>query len=165
VAGTLHNPQLLLLDEPTVGVDMNACLAITALLRQLRDEGMAILLTTHDFDQATDMADRAVFMSEGQVLREGKVAELVKTAFGGHREVLVTLAEPASDAAANVLQGFGLRVDNGGRAWSGPLKGGYSELAEIEAQLSAAGALLPELRLREPGLGGVYRQLLAERGV
>jgi ABC-2 type transport system ATP-binding protein len=164
VAGTLHNPRLLLLDEPTVGVDMNACESICALLQQLRAEGMAILLTTHDFDQAASMADRAAFMVGGKILREGKVEELVQSVFGDCREVRVSLAQPASAEAAGVLRRFGLRPDDGKRSWSGPLAGGYSELAEIETQLVGVGAPLPELRLRDPGLGGVFRQLTGEPG-
>ena len=96
VAGTLHQPQLLLLDEPTVGVDLTAREAIHALLHDLRDSGMGMLLTTHDFDQAASVADRVAFMLDGRILVEGTVAELVNRVFAGAKELVVSLDRPAA---------------------------------------------------------------------
>ena len=78
VAGALHRPKLLLLDEPTVGVDMHSRESIHALLRVLRDTGIGILFSTHDFDQAAEVADRAAFMAQGRLLLEGPVSELIE---------------------------------------------------------------------------------------
>jgi ABC-2 type transport system ATP-binding protein len=160
VAGSLHHPQLLLLDEPTVGVDMQARELIHALLRKLCATGIGILFSTHDFDQAAVVADRAVFMAQGKVLLEGSVTELIQQSFGDAREVVVELAQPGSAETSQLLQKTGLIAAADDLIWSGPLTGGYAEIAGLEAQLQAAGAQVAEIRVREPGLGGVFRQLM-----
>jgi ABC-2 type transport system ATP-binding protein len=160
VAGSLHHPQLLLLDEPTVGVDMQARELIHALLRKLCATGIGILFSTHDFDQAAVVADRAVFMAQGKVLLEGSVTELIQQSFGDAREVVVELAQPGSSETSQLLQKTGLIAAADDLIWSGPLTGGYAEIAGLEAQLQAAGAQVAEIRVREPGLGGVFRQLM-----
>jgi ABC-2 type transport system ATP-binding protein len=160
VAGTLHHPRLLLLDEPTVGVDMQARDSIHVLLRKLCNTGIGILFSTHDFEQAAVIADRAVFMAQGKVLLEGGVAELIQQSFGDAKEVVVELAQPALEDAHKVLEHSGLILAENAHAWCGPLQGGYGEIANLEAQLESAGAHVTEIRVREPGLGGVFRQLM-----
>ncbi|MGI9290874.1 MAG: ABC transporter ATP-binding protein [Gammaproteobacteria bacterium] len=165
VAGTLHNPKLLLLDEPTVGVDLHARDAIHALLTSLRDDGMAVLFSTHDFDQAAVIADKAAFMFEGRLLLEGNVSELITNIFGDAKEVVVELAAPAADNAASLLAGQGLRVSDDLHAWAGPLRGGYVQLADLEQSLEQAGVQVMQMNVREPGLGGVFRRLLQQEQV
>ena len=161
VAGTLHRPSLLLLDEPTVGLDLTARESIHALLLTLRDSGIGILFSTHDFDQAAEVADRAVFMARGRLLLEGPVANLIAEYFGDSKEALVALAQPVTAAAQSVLEKFGLSGGSDETVWSGPLTGGYAELARLEAELEQAGVHVAEMRVREPGLGGVFMQLMA----
>jgi len=162
VAGTLHQPQLLLLDEPTVGVDLTAREAIHALLHDLRDTGMGMLLTTHDFEQAASIADRVAFMLDGRILVEGSVAELVNQVFGGAKELVVSLDRPADKVGASILEFFSLRPTRDQRLWSGPLTGGYDELPKIEQQLEESGLHVAEIRLRDPGLNGVFLHLAGQ---
>ena len=162
VAGTLHQPQLLLLDEPTVGIDLTAREAIHALLHDLRDSGMGMLLTTHDFDQAASIADRVAFMVDGRILVEGSVAQLVDQVFGGAKELVVSLDRPADKVGASILEFFSLRPTRDQRLWSGPLIGGYAELPEIEQQLEQSGLHVAEIRLRDPGLNGVFLHLAGQ---
>ncbi len=160
VAGTLHRPQLLLLDEPTVGLDLHARESIHTLLRALGDIGIAIVFSTHDFDQAAAVADRAAFMANGRLLQEGPVAELITRFFGDAKEAIVALSQPAAPSTQQILQSWGLSAGENSELWSGPLRGGYAELAQLENQLAQAGARVAEIRLREPGLGGVFRRLM-----
>lgn len=159
VAATLHAPALLLLDEPTVGVDVNAREGIHALLHDLRDSGMGMLLTTHDFDQAASMADRVAFMLDGAIVAEGRTDDLIGRVFGDAKELVVTLDRPAGAAAETVLKSFNLQSTRDQRLWSGPLIGGYAELPQIENQLEQAGLHAAEIRLRDPGLNGVFMHL------
>ena len=78
VASVLHQPNLIMLDEPTVGVDVNARERIHELLRRLRADGLGILLTTHDLLQATTLADRVIFLVAGQVRLEGAPDALIR---------------------------------------------------------------------------------------
>jgi ABC-2 type transport system ATP-binding protein len=162
VAGTLHKPQLLLLDEPTVGVDLTAREAIHALLHDLRDSGMGMLLTTHDFDQAASIADRVAFMLDGRILVQGSVASLIQKTFGTAKELVVSLDSPADSTGKAILQSFRLRPTRDSRLWSGPLIGGYEALGQIEQQLEQSGLHAAEIRLRDPGLNGVFLQLAGE---
>ena len=95
-AGMLHLPEVLLLDEPTVGIDPAARDEIHALLRSLRDRGMSILVTTHDMEQAEQLADRIAVMSRGRIRAEGTLADLVRVSFEDAREVQLTLASEAA---------------------------------------------------------------------
>lgn len=163
IAGTLHRPKLLLLDEPTVGVDMHARESIHALLKTLSETGIGMLLSTHDFDQAAEVADRAVFMSQGRLLLEGPVDDLIKDYFGEAKEAVVTLAHSVTPDAQGILTEFGLHAGREERVWSGPLPDGYAQLALLESRMEQAGVQVAEMRIREPGLGGVFMQIM-EKG-
>lgn len=160
IAGTLHRPKLLLLDEPTVGLDMHARESIHALLKTLSETGIGMLLSTHDFEQAAEVADRAAFMSQGRLLIEGPVAGLIKEFFGDAKEAVVTLAHPVPPVALGILTEFGLSASREELVWSGPLSDGYAKLALLESQMKQADVHVAEMRIREPGLGGVFMQLM-----
>jgi ABC-2 type transport system ATP-binding protein len=78
-AGLIHNPPLLMLDEPTVGVDPQTREAIFELAEQLRDNGTAILYTTHYMEEAERLCDRIAIIDEGLIVAEGTLAELLAT--------------------------------------------------------------------------------------
>ena len=86
-AATLHRPAVLLLDEPTVGVDPAAREQIHERLRDLGARGIAILLATHDLDQAAELCGRIGILVDGRIRAEGTLAELVRRAFGDAREI------------------------------------------------------------------------------
>ncbi len=75
-AGLLHDPEVLLLDEPTVGVDPQSRNAIFESLEALRDAGKAILYTTHYMEEAERLCDRIVIVDHGRVVAEGTAEEL-----------------------------------------------------------------------------------------
>ena len=160
MAGTLHQPQLLLLDEPTVGVDIQMRESIHGLLQELRAAGMGILFSTHDFDQAAAVADRAAFMKDGRLLLAGPVQELVKAAFGEAKEIVVLLDKPPGPPAQKILVDWGFTESADQQEWHGPLQGDYTALAQLETQLQQATAHVAEIRVREPGLGGVFMRLM-----
>jgi ABC-2 type transport system ATP-binding protein len=155
-AGVLHRPRLLLLDEPTVGIDPAARESIHEVLVSLREEGMTILLTTHDLEQAEELADRVGIVNEGRLLAEGAPGDLVRESFGRARELQVTLADdPGAEQRAR-LESEGLRCGSETAVWSGPLEGGLEALSALGERLAAAGLSVLELRVRDPGLRGVF---------
>ena len=160
VVGALQSPLLLLLDEPTVGVDLDARQTIHALLHDLRNTGMSILMSTHDFEQATAVADRVAFMANGRLLAEGAVASLERQVFGDGKEGVVAFDASVGQKAGRILMDFGLRATSDERLWSGPVTGGYEALDALEKDLEEAGAHVAEIRLRDPGLDGVFMHLI-----
>jgi ABC-2 type transport system ATP-binding protein len=162
VASVLHKPTLVMLDEPTVGVDVNARERIHELLRRLRADGLGILLTTHDLLQATTLADRVVFLVAGQVRLEGAPDELVRQVFGDHKEITITLAElPESDQHQR-LADAGLSPVHDGRTWTGGVDHGYDGVADWNQRLADMNLHAAEIRVREPSLEGVFLRLTGE---
>ncbi|MEB3296570.1 MAG: ABC transporter ATP-binding protein [Cyanobacteriota bacterium] len=86
-AGLLHRPRVLVLDEPTVGLDIESRAAIWTVLRQLRDSGTTVLLSSHYLEEVDALADRLAILEAGQVIAEGAPGEL-KATLGGDRVTL-----------------------------------------------------------------------------
>lgn len=76
---TVTRPGALLLDEPTRGLDYAAKRELERLLHEWRDDGMAILVVTHDVELAAAIADRIILMSQGEIIAEGEPAEVMAT--------------------------------------------------------------------------------------
>jgi len=78
----INEPQILLLDEPTTGLDPQARHLIWDKVRSLKKQGVTIILTTHYMDEAAELCDRTLIMDHGKIIEEGKPAELVKKHVG-----------------------------------------------------------------------------------
>ena len=72
----LHKPKVLFLDEPTSGLDPSTALEIHRILKELRDEGMAIFLTTHNMEEATKLCDHVALLNEGVIVEYGTPEEI-----------------------------------------------------------------------------------------
>jgi lipooligosaccharide transport system ATP-binding protein len=104
----VHKPRLLLMDEPTVGLDPQVRQQLWALIDQLRSEGTTILMSTHYIEEAQRLADTVLIMSHGQGVARGKPSELVLQ-HAGHEVLEVygppaRLAEVESEAGASGLK-------------------------------------------------------------
>jgi ABC-2 type transport system ATP-binding protein len=74
----LHNPQLLVLDEPFSGLDVNAGLLMRTLMRMLASEGRMIFFSTHRFDMVEKLCSRVIILSSGRIALERRVADFVR---------------------------------------------------------------------------------------
>ncbi|HEY9639951.1 MAG TPA: ABC transporter ATP-binding protein [Coleofasciculaceae cyanobacterium] len=74
----IHDPQLLLLDEPTLGLDVEATASVKRLVREIAAEGRAILLTTHQLDIAEELSDRVAIINQGKIVVEESTADLIR---------------------------------------------------------------------------------------
>ncbi len=159
----IHEPDVIFLDEPTVGLDPQARLALWDVLRQLHAEGRTIVMTTHYMTEAEELCDRIAIIDEGQLLALDTTDALKARAPGGTLIELV-LDGPAADAAtrasalANVSKaeavGETLRVhsDAGGRIIS----------AVIEV-IEGAGRQVRNITLEEPSLETLFIELTGRK--
>ncbi len=162
-AGTLHQPDLLVLDEPTVGVDPPAREAIHRMLLELKARGTAILLATHDLEQAAELADRVGVLVRGRLAAEGTVPGLLAQWFPpGSKDLALTLGKAPSPGATSLLEAAGLLPDPARVQWTGPFGGGVERLPSLLAGLAEAGAPAVDARIREPGLRGVFFRVAGE---
>ncbi len=159
VAATLHRPDLLLLDEPTVGVDPNAREELHAMLRDLRESGTGILITTHDLEEAEQLADTTAFLVDGRIRAVGSPSELIREHFGTAKELVVTLERVPGDEARAVLEEAGLASTAEPRCWSGRVETGESGAFDLGPRLLRAGSKATEIRVREPGLREVFHRV------
>ena len=102
-SGLLHDPQLLVLDEPTVGLDIESRAVIWEVLRDLRDGGTTILLSSHYLEEVEALADRMAIIDDGRVIAEGAPDDL-KQELGGDRVTLRVREFSDQDEAAQVRQ-------------------------------------------------------------
>lgn len=108
----VHSPQLLVLDEPTAAVDVQARLALWSLIEELRDGGMTIVLTTHQIPEAERLCSRVALMRSGRVAAVGRVTELLARVPAQAVAVLQTRDEAATTRRAQAL-GWAVRPHAG----------------------------------------------------
>lgn len=155
-AAILHDPKLLILDEPTVGVDIDAREALDSVIRDLRSVGVAVLIVTHDLDQAGGLADRVGFLREGRKVLEGAPGTLIEQAFGAEMEITVQLAAEPDMAAEIVLSAEGLERRGHSGLWTRLDAGGYAAAARIDKRLRKGGVTPREIRVRQPSLQNLF---------
>jgi ABC-2 type transport system ATP-binding protein len=92
-AGVLHRPRILLLDEPTVGVDPQSREHIYQMIETLRGEGVSLIYTTHYMEEAERLCDRIAVIDHGRLIATGTQDELVRSTIGTKREVVIEFAD------------------------------------------------------------------------
>lgn len=106
-AALLHEPDVLFLDEPTIGLDAEAKLAVRELLRWLQQTGdVTIILTTHDLQDIEAVADRVLVFGNGTILLNGALGDL-RSAFGNTKVMRIVTDSPASHPAAILVKAVG----------------------------------------------------------
>lgn len=159
-AGLLSKPQAIVLDEPTVGIDIDARESIHGLLRTLRDGGAAILLATHDLDQAQQLSDRVGMMKNGRLVLEGAPANLIDKHFGSHQEIVVILVGPPSPVDAGMLRSFGMKSTQSPLTWFGFMAPESVDVLAMRAEFAAHGLVIREIRVRTPDLNSLFLEVL-----
>ena len=141
----LHQPKLVLLDEPTVGVDPQSRERIYEMLASLRQSGVSIVLTTHHLEEAEQRCDRIVIIDHGKIVAAGTLAELLRSSLGDKRAVEVRLRGPWP---ATVARPSNWRVSDDGRVLNTEVTSLTNELPAIMATIGGAGAEVADLTLR-----------------
>ncbi len=157
--GLLHKPRLLLLDEPTVGVDPQSRNAILESVEHLSDEGMAVLYTTHYMEEAERLCDRVGIIDLGLIKAEGTRRELIQMI--GQRDRVRLQASGPCEAGVEALASLPVVKEAGVR------DGGIEMLvddagtwiAEILGKVSGAGVSVSSVDVDEPNLESVFLHL------
>ena len=160
-ASLVGAPRLLLLDEPTTGLDPVGRSEVWAAVRGLVDAGTDIVLTTHYLEEADELADQIVVIDHGQAIAAGAAADL-KSEIG--RDVIeVALADGAQlGAAAAVLEALTAGpavIDHAGQRVTSHASEGTAQLAAAITALASARILVSEIALRHPTLDEVFLTL------
>jgi ABC-2 type transport system ATP-binding protein len=149
-------PKLLFLDEPTVGLDVQARETMWATLRQLIDDGASIVLTTHYLEEAEALADRVVVLAKGRVLASGSVNEM--RALVVRTRIRCVSALTAEQVGA--WAGVGSVTRDGPR-----LEITATNAEAVVRQLLGADEDLQELEVRRAGLAEVFTELTQEDAI
>jgi lipooligosaccharide transport system ATP-binding protein len=148
--GLVHDPQLLLLDEPTVGLDPQIRTELWSLIDSLRSRGTTILMSTHYIEEAERLADEVALMADGKIISRGRPAELVAEHAG--RETAEVYAPPERLAEVRAkAEAHGLRVRPAGPA-----------IAIVGSEKATDGAVPPEAIRRAASLEDVFVLLTGE---
>lgn len=150
--GVLHRPAVVLLDEPTVGVDPQSRARIWEMLAVLRNEGTSLLLTTHQLDEAQQYCQRIVIIDHGRTIAAGSLPDLVAQTMGTHRLVTLTLQRPLDTFSVG-------RLFNQGRALELQLSSLSDELPAVLAQLQQLAVPVQDIQIESASLQSVFLHL------
>jgi ABC-2 type transport system ATP-binding protein len=156
-----HEPRLLFLDEPSAGVDVELRRDMWLLVRQLRDTGVTIILTTHYIDEAEEMADRVGVIRKGRIiLVEDKQALMQKL---GKKQLTLQLLQPLTQVPA-ALAGYALALSADGSelTYTYDTRSEAPDMAGLMQRLAQAGVAFKDLRTSQSSLEDIFVSLVKE---
>ena len=154
-----HEPRLLFLDEPTAGVDVELRREMWKLVRELRELGVTIVLTTHYIDEAEEMADRIGVIRQGEIILVEDKAELMRKL--GKKQLTLQLAQPLAQLPP-ALSGQALELSKDGNAltYTYDAKSEHSGISELMQALEAQGIAFKDLQTAQSSLEDIFIDLV-----
>jgi ABC-2 type transport system ATP-binding protein len=153
----VHSPPILVLDEPTAGVDVDLRRQLWELVSDLNREGVTVVLTTHYLEEAEELCDRIAIINHGQLIANKPTRELVEMA----REKIVAVTAAADLAAAPVHEAFARVEWDGARAVEVTYDKDRLNAGQVLAILQSQGLTVEDVTTREADLEDVFVQLTA----
>jgi ABC-2 type transport system ATP-binding protein len=157
-----HEPTVLFLDEPTAGVDVELRRDMWEVVRQLRDSGVTVILTTHYIEEAEEMADRIGVISKGEIiLVEDKDRLMLKL---GRKQLTLQLAEPMAEPPG-ALAKWNLELADEGRAlvYTYNAEEEHGEIAALVREVDRLGIAFKDLNTRQSSLEDIFVSLVHGR--
>ena len=158
----VHEPQVLFLDEPTAGVDVDLRKDMWGLVERLRQGGVTIILTTHYIEEAEAIADRIGVISKGELLLvEDKAALMARM---GKKQMEIMLQAPAPEVLADGLQAFDLSVsdDRATLTYTYDTSAARTGITRLLAELNQAGLTVRDIQTSQSTLEEIFVGLVRE---
>jgi len=155
-AAIMHDPKVIIFDEPTAGVDVPARDTVHRLARSLAEKGMAVLLVTHELDQVEALCDKVLILCHGEKL----AFDTPPRSFGGMREVMVRYSTPPAQETLDAMRPFEFQQGELPTIWTAMTQA--SEVSFVSAFMTAlrnGNALVREVSVRRPGLTSLMHRI------
>ena len=159
-AAILTKPSLVIFDEPTAGVDAPARDTVHRLARKLADEGKAVILITHELEQAEALCDKVLVLCKGKRLAFETPARLLEQSFQDQREVMVRYAIPPQEDSFAAMRPFKFKQGELPTIWVALTQA--NEVSFVSAFLTALRGqdnLIREISVRRPGLNALMHRI------
>jgi ABC-2 type transport system ATP-binding protein len=153
-----HEPEILFLDEPSAGVDVSLRKDMWQLVRELRDSGVTIILTTHYIEEAEEMADRVGMMSKGELILVEEKTTLMRKL--GKKQLTLELSAPL-DAVPPAVAAYDITLANDGRdlVYTYDTKAERTGITTLLEKLKRAGVSFKDLRTTQSSLEDIFVDL------
>src|SRR5215210_2818125 len=157
-----HEPRILFLDEPTAGVDVELRKDMWRMVRQLRENGVTIVLTTHYINEAEEMADRVGVINNGEIILVEDKNELMRKL--GRKQLTLQLHGKLDKVPAE-LASYGLELASEGTelVYTYDSQAGRMDIADLLADLNDAGVTFEDLQTKQSSLEEIFVDLVKER--
>jgi ABC-2 type transport system ATP-binding protein len=157
-----HEPQILFLDEPTAGVDVELRRDMWELVRELQKTGVTIILTTHYIEEAEEMADRIGVITHGELILVEEKTELMQKL--GKKQLTLQLQQPILELPKALnAEGLVLSEDGTVLTYTYDAKNPRAGIAELLSELTAVGILFKDLHTSQSSLEDIFVSLVADR--
>jgi ABC-2 type transport system ATP-binding protein len=157
-----HEPEILFLDEPTAGVDVELRRDMWALVRRLRESGVTIILTTHYIDEAEEMADRIGIINKGELVLVEDKAKLMRKL--GKRQLTLNLKEPLSAIPAELSAWpLALKAHGSELEYTFDAQSDSSDIPSLLRRLGELGLAFKDLNTNQSSLEEIFVNLVSDR--
>ena len=156
-----HEPQLLFLDEPTAGVDVELRKDMWVLVRRLRNEGVTVILTTHYIEEAEAIADRVGIIDKGQLLLVEEKESLMQRL--GQKQLTIELQDPLKDLPSKLSDyDIVLAEDRQFLIYTYNMRSGRTGINQILSNLTQSGIIFKDLQTKQSSLEDIFMSLVNE---
>ncbi|MEC9070493.1 MAG: ABC transporter ATP-binding protein [SAR324 cluster bacterium] len=156
-----HEPQLLFLDEPTAGVDVELRKDMWLLVRRLRNEGVTVILTTHYIEEAEEIADRVGIIDKGQLLLVEEKESLMQRL--GQKQLTIELQNRLEELPTKLSDyDIVLAADRQSLNYTYNMRSGRTGINQILSSLTQSGIIIKDLQTKQSSLEDIFMSLVNE---
>jgi len=157
-----HEPDILFLDEPTAGVDVELRRDMWELVRRLRESGVTVILTTHYIEEAEEMADRVGVISKGELILVEEKSELMKKL--GKKQLTLNLSEPMTVLPPELAEwNLAIKADGNELEYSFDGNAERTGIPSLLRRMSDLGIAFKDLHTRQSSLEDIFVSLVSDR--